>query len=693
MNTKVVNSAPQSQSDGTSIAYRPDIDGLRAIAVLAVVGYHTFPDLIPGGFIGVDIFFVISGYLISSIIFKNLTSKSFSFFDFYSRRIRRIFPSLIAILVFSYIIGWYSLLEDEYSQLGKHIAAGAGFLSNFVLLNESGYFDNYADTKPLLHLWSLGIEEQFYICWPFLIYIIWRIRLNLYWLIIPLGLFTFLLNIYYSNTNQIIAFYLPQTRFWELMTGSALAWNNIHTRNLTFHNPSPNLHPKHSHASNASTICGMSLLIFGLFFIDRSLRYPGLWALIPVLSASLLVYKASNTWVNQKILENKIIIWIGLISFPLYLWHWSLISFLRIIGSSTPDASSKIIIIFLSIILAWLTYEYIEKPIRKDIDSRYSVATLLILMLTIGFIGYITYSKNGIESRTVVKQNFSSNSWFDGGSRDLLINECGFSDKKIQELFLVCAQDKRGNIRYALMGDSKADAMFPGLVRTSTEKGGWLFIGGSSKFGAPTPLLSFDPDPKRPLTNYAMNAIINNKDIQIVVLIAAIRELFFISDSLKNESKITYNYKYLELLNSSPRFNDVFQELNTVVGKFIKAGKKVVLVIDNPALPDADDCINRITSSNLLNIFARREHNPDCSISLSEFNSQIVKYRNLLGRVKILNGESVKIFDPTDIYCDLSTDKCESIKNKRLMYTYTDHISDYAAGLVGVKLNKILAEW
>jgi peptidoglycan/LPS O-acetylase OafA/YrhL len=149
--------------------YRPDIDGLRAIAVLSVVAFHAFPEWITGGFIGVDIFFVISGYLISTILFENLEKGCFSFVDFYSRRIRRIFPALLLVLTSCYLAGWFTLLADEYMQLGKHMAGGASFLSNFFLWNESGYFDNIADTKPLLHLWSLGIEEQFYIFWPLMV--------------------------------------------------------------------------------------------------------------------------------------------------------------------------------------------------------------------------------------------------------------------------------------------------------------------------------------------------------------------------------------------------------------------------------------------------------------------------------------------------------------------------------------------
>ena len=153
--------------------YRPDIDGLRAIAVLSVVIFHAFPNSLKSGFIGVDIFFVISGYLISSIIFENIDRGSFSFAQFYGRRIKRIFPALSLVLLSCLVFGWFGLLGDEFKQLGKHMAAGAGFVSNFFFWQESGYFNNAAETKPLLHLWSLAIEEQFYIVWPLLVWV-WR---------------------------------------------------------------------------------------------------------------------------------------------------------------------------------------------------------------------------------------------------------------------------------------------------------------------------------------------------------------------------------------------------------------------------------------------------------------------------------------------------------------------------------------
>src|SRR5580692_8012033 len=204
-------------------AYRRDIDGLRAVAVIAVVVFHAFPKLLAGGFIGVDVFFVISGFLISGIILNGLEQGNFRFADFYQRRIRRIFPALTIVLITFLVLGWIVLLPDEYRQLGKHTAAGAGFVSNIALWKEAGYFDTAGARKPLLHLWSLGIEEQFYLAWPLCIFLLWKLttkRLLLF--VVILAAVSFTLNVGLMG-HPSASFYLPYTRFWELLLGCILA--------------------------------------------------------------------------------------------------------------------------------------------------------------------------------------------------------------------------------------------------------------------------------------------------------------------------------------------------------------------------------------------------------------------------------------------------------------------------------------
>lgn len=176
--------------------YRPDIDGLRAIAVLAVVLFHAFPSSLKGGFIGVDIFFVISGFLISTIIYENVKNKTFSFREFYSRRIRRIFPALLVVISSTFVFGFFILSADEFNQLGRLVSGGIGFIANLILWSESGYFDAATETKPLLHLWSLGVEEQFYFIWPLLLIFAWNRKINLLLITIVLFFLSFILNIF-----------------------------------------------------------------------------------------------------------------------------------------------------------------------------------------------------------------------------------------------------------------------------------------------------------------------------------------------------------------------------------------------------------------------------------------------------------------------------------------------------------------
>ncbi|MBR7068971.1 MAG: acyltransferase [Oxalobacter sp.] len=203
---------------------------MRALAVFAVFVFHAFPKVpvFKGGFVGVDVFFVISGFLISSIIYTQLAKGTFSFWDFYSRRIRRIYPVLLTVLIGCLGFGWFFLLADEYMQLSKHIAGGAGFVSNFVLFFEKGYFDNASATKPLLHLWSLGIEEQFYIFWPLILWLTWKLKKNaMFWVALVIATVSMAMNLYWFKSNPSMDFFLPHTRVWELLCGAILAWGNL----------------------------------------------------------------------------------------------------------------------------------------------------------------------------------------------------------------------------------------------------------------------------------------------------------------------------------------------------------------------------------------------------------------------------------------------------------------------------------
>jgi len=369
--------------------YRADIDGLRGLAVLAVVAYHAFPYWLRGGFIGVDVFFVISGFLISGLIVGGIERQQFSLVDFYGRRIRRIFPALLLVLATCWIGGWFLLFADEYEQLGKHIAGGAGFISNLVLWREGGYFDAAAETKSLLHLWSLGIEEQFYIAWPVLLCLAIRKRVHALTVTLAIAALSFALCLHLLKTDAIASFYSPLTRFWELLIGAALAL--VSRRRATV------LLGGGARAANAQSAAGLALIGIALVTISQEQPYPGWRALLPTVGAALVIAAGSSAWLNRKVLANRLLVWFGLISFPLYLWHWPLLTFARIVESDMPSRATRITLVLAAILLAWATYRLVERPIRLGGRGTTKAVTLAVLMAVVGAAGLECYRRDGFD--------------------------------------------------------------------------------------------------------------------------------------------------------------------------------------------------------------------------------------------------------------------------------------------------------
>jgi peptidoglycan/LPS O-acetylase OafA/YrhL len=387
--------------------YRPDIDGLRAVAVISVVVFHAFPSWLRGGFIGVDVFFVISGFLISTIVFENLRKGTFSFGEFYSRRVRRIFPALLLVFAASLGLGWFVMLADEYALLGKHVSAGALFVSNLELWSEAGYFDSSRESKPLLHLWSLGVEEQFYILWPVVLWLAWRLRRNLAAPTLFLAAVSFALNVAGIRRDAAATFYSPQTRFWEILCGSLLAWvvtqeslpERIPQWSRNFSGDGARL------ARNVLSFLGLSLLVFGFWKINRESHFPGKWALVPVSGALLSLAAGPTAWVNRRVYSHPYAVWIGGISYPLYLWHWPLLSFARINEGAEPAAAIRVAVVALSFGLAWLTYQLIERRWRFGPHASAKVTALVSMMVLLAGGGFALYRGGGLAFRAVVLKN------------------------------------------------------------------------------------------------------------------------------------------------------------------------------------------------------------------------------------------------------------------------------------------------
>lgn len=421
----------------TPAAYRPDIDGLRAVAVLSVIVFHACPAWLPGGFTGVDMFFVISGYLISGIIFRGQREGTFTYADFYARRVRRIFPALIAAVALCLAYGWLVLLPAEYEQLGSHAAAGTVFLQNVVFWRESGYFDTAAALKPLLHLWSLAVEEQIYLVFPPIVLVVLWMR----WPVVPV--LALLLaaslgaNLVMAERSVSADFFLTPFRAWEFLAGAILAW--IHDRKRPASEPaelspasepaelspaselaelspasepaelSPasepaELSPASEPAGAATTWrgeaaswAGIALLAAGLAWIDEQQPYPGWRALVPVLGTLLVIAAGQRATINRAVLALSPLVWIGLISYPLYLFHWPAISFVHIIEGDSPDPRTIAAAVAVSVALAIATYHGLEKRVRHH-RSRWTVPLLLGGFLAVGAAGAAIW-RGGIPPR------------------------------------------------------------------------------------------------------------------------------------------------------------------------------------------------------------------------------------------------------------------------------------------------------
>jgi peptidoglycan/LPS O-acetylase OafA/YrhL len=457
-------------------SYRPDIDGLRAIAVLLVVFHHAFPKMLPGGFIGVDLFFVISGFLITTIIFQNLENGKFSFLDFYERRIKRIFPALGLVLIACLVYGWLSLLPADYKQLGKHTIAGAAFVSNFAFWYESGYFDGDSKLKPLLHLWSLGVEEQYYIFWPLIAWFAWKKKVNLLKVCLALLVVSLVVNIVTVKHNTVAAFFSPASRFWELLIGSVLAYVKLHHQNTN--DPTRN---------NLSAWLGLCLLVIGVVFIDPERRFPGFWALLPTLSAYLIISAGPHTWLNRVVLSNRLFVWIGLISFPLYLWHWPLLVFAKQSSAQQPSDQLLLLMVAISITLAWLTYRLVERPIRFGKGEGMGKAIFLsLLMIVIAYLGFNIYKRDGLSFRippALQKIAAFSNDYYKDSNFECLIGITDTDSKNPDHCFHKLDNTNKSIL---LWGDSYAWATYAGINKVASPTANVYLM---SKAGCP-PILA-----------------------------------------------------------------------------------------------------------------------------------------------------------------------------------------------------------
>ena len=336
--------------------YRAEIDGLRAFAVLPVILFHAGFDWLSGGFIGVDIFFVISGYLITTIIITEMAGGKFSLVNFYERRARRILPALFFVMAVCLPFAWFWLTPNDLKDFGQSLVAVSTFSSNILFWSESGYFDTVAELKPMLHTWSLAVEEQYYILFPIFLMLTWRMGIK--WIIVFLTIF-FLISLgvaqWGAYNSPSAAFYLLPTRGWELLIGVFLAFY------LQY-----NKHPKSTSLNQVLSMLGFIMISYSVVAFDKSTPFPSLYTLIPTIGTGLLILSAVPKTLIYKLLITKPIVWIGLISYSAYLWHQPILAFSRHrLVSETSEILLVMLCIALSLAMAWFSWAFIENPIRN----------------------------------------------------------------------------------------------------------------------------------------------------------------------------------------------------------------------------------------------------------------------------------------------------------------------------------------
>lgn len=674
--------------------YRPDIDGLRAIAVLAVVGFHAFPELIPGGFIGVDVFFVISGFLITGILLNSLSVNQFSFTNFYAHRIRRIFPALALVMLASLSLGWFALLPGEYLELGKQVATSSAFAANFLFWHESGYFDVTAELKPLLNLWSLGVEEQFYIIWPILLWYAWKKRVNPLGIIIFVGLGSFIYALITTRTSAAAGFFSPISRSWELLLGALLAYWGARKPESRQKACSGNgkalsrfeiicarLSTAHSNAfyKEAKAWLGLALIILGTFIINQGVRFPGGWALLPTLGALLLIAAGPHAWLSRKIISQKMFIWIGLISYPLYLWHWPILSFARIMEGGQPNTSLRLVAVGLSLLLAGLTYWLLERPMRWGKHLPLKTCLLCAAMTLCAIFGLYIYRSDGIPSRveTALADPLQA---LERPIDSLKNDACKKLHPDAIGAFCVTTAT-HGNEHILLIGDSHANRAYPGLASVLPKDRGITQLGE----GLCLPFVNTEsadiggPDYCVSAINQAFE-IAHQPNIDTVILVS--RGPIYLTGKEINGEEI---HRYI-LNNDHPGLKDPYQifeaAMHDTLTRLQQTGKRVIFVLDVPELGfDPVSCIDRP-----LHLTNKSVKSP-CAISRKDFDARNKTYRDLATSIA-KDYPNVTIFDAATPFCDSTW--CWAMKDGHLLYRDNDHLSTDGSKLLAKELVKIL---
>ncbi|KZX51349.1 hypothetical protein A3709_11065 [Halioglobus sp. HI00S01] len=631
--------------------YRPDIDGLRAFSIIAVLIYHAFPTWLPGGFVGVDVFFVISGYLITRIILGEIADSGFSLAGFYRRRVQRIFPPLIPVLIFCLALGYFALLPAEYAQLGKHTAAASTFVPNLVFWAEAGYFDVDSKLKPLLHLWSLGVEEQFYLAWPLILLAGARLGMNTGLLIAILLATSFSLGIT-GDSDRAASFFLPHYRAWELLVGALLAWQQMrgHARELGI----------------AAAAPGLLLLLAAVSLISAQRTFPGWWAWLPTAGAALVIasgaHNACNRWLGHRAL-----VFVGKISFPLYLWHWPLLSFARIMEDGEPSPILRSAAVLLAVALAWASYRWVETPLRYR-PGELTPWAISASLLAVGAVGLVIFKNGGLPDRTAPQNEIAAQFyWQELGLqvRDDCSTTFGTAGR--------CLRDGKPST-IVVLGDSHSTNTFFALAHHYRDsERGVIRLG---KGGCP-PLYNTairdrdNTDTCRAANNINIDWVAGNDQLDTVYL-SSLGPMYVNPGQQRFSLEIKERPELTE-------HRDVFAHgLSDTVAKLKAAGKQVVVVVDWPSLHfDPKRCVD--TRPLRLTAFQGAE----CTVSNARHQQRNRVYREVIAEVTAAHPD-IQVWDTSSAFC--AKGQCRVMQGDQVLYRDRSHLSLQGSNYLGEHL-------
>ena len=675
---------------------RQDIDGLRAVAVLCVIAHHIAPGAVPGGFVGVDIFFVISGFLVTRLIDEAMHAGRFRYVEFIWKRCRRIVPALIALLIGTLVMGACVLTGPELVGLARHVAAGSISASNLLLWHEVGYFDTSAALKPLLHLWSLGVEEQFYVVWPLLLSLLpldRRIRLLG---ILALVVFSLLLseNLAYADPSQ--AFYMLLSRAWELGVGGVLALA------LPLMRTSPAFRVARLPGLRAAaSLTGASLIVASVTTLTNRDAWPGVAALLPVIGTALLIAVGPRPFLNRVLLSATPAQWIGQRSYALYLWHWPPLAFLHIIAQElqwTHDATrwAAMLLMIPVVAVAHVSLLLVERPVRiraAAIEAREAIRMRHLLpygagLASIALVAVLVMGSHGLPARYGTLAGVDAETMLRAASPDSITaydrfaTRCRLADAGTATwCWRIGGASEEGGV--AVIGDSHAEVIFAGLVEQ--RRGASLLLTGR-KGCAPivqhTPIADRTAEICRRATLLAHEAIRGDTRIATVLIVsrgaAYITGSGFGVDSQRPVVPVAIGRSAHDTLALR---NAYALGLEAAIQSFAAAGKRVMLVSGVPELGFLPaECI-------IARPFGLRTLRTPCAVPRNEVDRRNAPYRDVVREVAGRN-PSLELFDATALFCDAR--RCGAVRDGRLLYQDGNHLTLAGSRIVAARLGDML---